>query len=239
MSFFSDLKNDASIQESKDSVGGGFSPRPSGVYPATIKIVYADTTKDGAKTLSIICSLEDDTEYKETLYLTDNTGKHFYTSDDGKKSYRHGYVIADSLASLTTGYSLADQDTEQKVVNVYNFEQQKEVPTQVACLTALHDKKVILGIHLQQTIKKKKEGNTWVDTNEVKQQNVIDKVFHAESGKTVNEFKAKAENADFIETWKSKWTGQVVDKTKGKATNTGTSGAPKAAASKPTSSLFT
>jgi hypothetical protein len=154
-----------------------------------------------------------------------------------------GFTTVNDLALLTTGQPLANAETENKVIKLWNKEQEKEVPTEVPCITALHGKPVKLGILEEITFKQVKDANgNYQDTSETRTSNVINKVFHASTGKTVNEYKAKVETAEFINKWKEKWDGKPNDKTAGKTPKGVTTGRTSAAAptstGKPTSSLF-
>lgn len=238
MSALAALKYDDDVKETKDTVGGGFSVRASGIYDATIKMAYLGKSSGGAMSLPCIFDI-DGSEYRETLYLTSKDGKPYYTDKDGAKQYLAGFLNGDALALLTTGKPLADCVTERKVVKLYNFEQKKDVPTEVDCLVGLLGGKVKLGVLQELSFKSVKQPDgTYKETNETREANVIDKVFHATSGKTVNEFRAKVAEAEFMPKWAEKWTGKVKDKTAGKTPAAGTPRTAQAATAKPTTSLF-
>ena len=238
MSLLAGLTTDESIKESKDSVGGGFTAKPSGIYDAVVKVAYITVAASGAKAVNLIADING-TEYRETIYITNKKGQNFYVSEDGTKNYLPGFTTVNDLALLTTGQPLANATTENKVIKIWNKDQAKEVPTEVPCITALHGKPIKLGILEEITFKQVKDANNnYVDTPETRTSNIISKVFHASTGKTVNEYKAKAETAEFIDKWKAKWDGQPNDKTAGKtpkgsasAQRTANATAPKAASS--------
>lgn len=237
MSALAALKYDDDVKETKDTVGGGFVLRESGICDATIKMAYLGTSTGGAMSLPCIFDI-DGSEYRETLYLTNKEGKPYYTDKEGAKHYLAGFLNGDALALLTTGKPLADCPTERKVINIRNFELKKDVPTQVDCLVGLLGHKVKLGIIQEKSFKSVKQPDgTYKETADTRETNVIDKVFHATSGKTVNEFRAKVAEAEFMPKWAEKWTGKVKDKTAGK---TPAAGSPRSStpAAKPTSSLF-
>lgn len=240
MSLLAGLTTDESIKESKDSVGGGFTAKPSGIYDAVVKVAYITVAASGAKAVNLIADING-SEYRETIYITNKKGQNFYLSEDGTKNYLPGFTTVNDLALLTTGQPLANAATENKVIKIWNKDQAKEVPTEVPCITALHGKPIRLGILEEITFKQVKDGNgNYVDTAETRTSNVINKVFHASTGKTVNEYKAKTETAEFIGKWKDKWDGKPNDKTAGK-TPKGSASAPRTAnatAPKAASSLF-
>ncbi len=238
MSALAALKYDDDVKETKDTVGGGFSVRTSGVYDATIKMAYLGKTTNNGTNLNCIFDV-DGSEYRENLFLADVTGKTYYTDKDGGKHYRQGFLNADALALLTTGKPLSDCATERKVVKLYNFEQKKDIPTEVECLVGLLGQKVKLGVLQELSFKSAKQPDgSYKETSETKESNVIDKVFHAATSKTVNEFRAKVAEAEFMPKWAEKWTGKVKDKTAGKTPAAGSPRTAQAATAKPTTSLF-
>lgn len=238
----SNLKYDETVQETKDTVGSSYAVKPSGVYPATVKVAYFEKSSKGALGLNLTFGLEDGSEYKETLYVTsgnDKGNKPYYTNKDGEKVYLPGFLNADAIALLITGKPLSECATERKVVKIYNYDQKQEVPTEVDCVTALHGQQVQLGIIQEKSYKsEKQQDGTYKETDETRETNQIDKVFHKDTGKTVNEYRAKVEQADFKAKWLERWNGKVKDKTTGKSPSGAVTGAPKAAQAKPASSLF-
>lgn len=242
MGVLANLTTDESIKASKDTVGGGYAPKPSGVYDATIKAAYLTKSTGGATAVNLIAVIGD-SEYRETVYITNKQGQNFYLDKNGgSKNYLPGFNTINDIALLTAQRELSQLDTERKVLNLWNSEQSKEVPTEVECITAMHGKPLKLGILEEITFKQAKNGNgVYVDTAETRSTNVISKVFHPANSKTVNECRAKAETADFINKWKAKWDGKPNDKTAGKAPQAATTGRTSAATpstTKTAASLF-
>lgn len=217
MGVLANLTTDETIKSSKDTVGGGYAPKPSGVYDGVIKVAYLSKSTGGATAVNLIVGIGD-SEYRETVYITNKEGKNFYIDkNDGAKNYLPGFNTINDIALLTAQRELSQLDTERKVVKLWNTEQAKEVPTEVECITAMHGKPIKLGILEEITFKNVKQGNEYVPSNELRTSNVISKVFHPTNNKTVNECRAKAETAEFIDKWKAKWDGKPNDKTVGKA----------------------
>ena len=217
MGVLANLTTDDSIKGGKDTVGGGYAPKPSGVYDGVIKVAYLSKSTGGATAVNLIVGMGD-SEYRETVYITNKEGKNFYIDkNDGAKNYLPGFNTINDIALLTAQRELSQLDTERKVVKLWNTEQAKEVPTEVECITAMHGKPIKLGILEEITFKNVKQGNEYVPSNELRTSNVISKVFHPTNSKTVNECRAKAETAEFIDKWKAKWDGKPNDKTTGKA----------------------
>jgi hypothetical protein len=239
MSLLSNLTTDASIEEERDSVGGG-GALESGLYNATVTLAYVQPAASGAIGIVLHFKTEDDKVIRSTQYVTSGTakgGKNTYERD-GKTYYLPGFLIVNSLAQLTVGKELPQLDTEEKVVNVYNTEAKAEVPTKVPMLMDLIGKEITIGL-LKQVVDRtaKSDDGKYLPTGETREENEIDKFFQAESKLTNAEIKANATEPTFIHTWDKKWTGVTRDR----STKTGgTAGAPKGAAGakKPATSLF-
>lgn len=240
MSLLSALASDASIAQESDSVGGN-SALESGLYP--MKIVMAYLNKAGSGALGLVLTLKTGSrEVRQTLWMTSGTakgGKNYYEKD-GEKHFLPGFNHANALALLTNGVEISAMETETKVVKVYSPEAKAEVPTKVDVLTDLLGKDILVGLIKQKVDKTKKNDNgIYMATGETREENEIDKLFRAEDRMTTSEIRAGSETATFVDTWDAKWSGLTKDKSKGVAANSGTFGAPAAAASKkPATSLF-
>ena len=248
MSLLANLKTQDDIATAKDSVGGGGGPVESGLYNSVVSLAYLTTSSGGAIGLVLHLKTDGGRDLRQTLYMTSGTAKgvkNYYEDKQGQKLYLPGFTLANSLAQLTTGMEIGDLETETKVVNVYSYEAKAEVPTKVEVFTDMLNKEILVGV-IKQTVDKNQKGDDgkYYPTGETREENEIDKFFHAESRKTVAEFQAKAEEAVFVNTWDQKWTGKVRDKTSKDAKGgTGTAGAPRtagasAAGGKPKTSLF-
>lgn len=198
---------------------GGFVTYPTAVYDAVIKMAYAGKSPAGALNLTIIADL-DGKEFRETIYVTNKAGENTYPDkqDAKKKQLMPGFITVNDLCLLTTGVGLNEQDTEEKMVKIYNATEKKEVPTAVEALTGLIGQKVKLGILRTKSFKQKKnDSGAYVDTAETRLENSIDKVFHAESGRTVTEYLHEVDPGEFMPAWDAKNKGVDRDKTIGAA----------------------
>lgn len=244
MSFLKSLKSDESIQNESDNLGGG-GLLESNAYLLEIKLAYITTADSGAVALNIRANTEDGKEVRQQFYMTSGTAKgckNYYEDRNGEKKYLPGFLTANSLALLTTGKEISDQDTEEKVVALWSNTAKAEVPTKVPMLMDMLGKQVIAGILKQTVDKTKKNDQTgeYEPTGETRDENEIDKLFQASTRRTTAEIRAGAETGVFIDSWKAKWEGKVKNKTKGNNGSGAKAGAPKPAATstKPTSSLF-
>ena len=240
MSFMTNLATDSTIEDEKDSVGGGSRIVESGLYETKVNMAYLQKSKGGA--LGLFLTLQaGEKEIKQTLWMTSGDAKgnkNFYLDKNGDKKYLPGFNTANSLCLLTLGKEIAQMEPEQKVVNVYSPEAKAEVPTKVDVLTDLLGQEVLAGV-LKQTVDKttKNDSGVYVPTGETRDENEVDKFFRAADRKTTAEIRAQAD-ASFADTWEKKWTGQTKDRTTKNIGAGAKAGAPAQAAKKPTTSLF-
>lgn len=229
MSLLKNLTSDAGITAEKDSVGGGSRILESGLQLATVTLAYVTTSSGGA--VGLVIGLKTDAgELRSTVYMTSGTAKgakNFYEKD-GEKFYLPGYLLANSLCLLTVGKEISELETEQKLVNIYNYDAKAEVPTKVDMLMDLLGQKIYAGI-LKQTVDKNKKNETtgkYEPTGETREENEIDKFFRAKDKLTTAEIRAKVTEAVFADTWAEKHTGQTRDKSTKSGAN-GKAGAPR------------
>lgn len=237
MSKLKSLAYDNDIEQDGDKLGGGFSALESGVYKMTVKLAYTSESKNGALGLHLTFETEHGQEYRETLWMTNREGKNFYVKD-GEKRYLPGFTTADHIALLTTQKSISQLDTEELTVKLYNYEAGTEIPTKVDALKEMMGKEVKLGILKTRENKTKynESKGIYEPTDEIREVNSINKVFHPVSNRTVPECRAEQEEAEFINAWLTKFEGQTIDKTVD-VKKSGKSGSPKSA-STPRQSLF-
>lgn len=232
------------LEEAQDRLGG-FSPFDSDIYTGKIKAFYAGTSSQGATFVAMVVDVGG-REYRETVYVSDKKGQNFFLNKDDKtkKVPLPGFTIIDDICLITTGKPLSEQETEDKVINIYNFEAKKDEPKSVPMLTEVIGKDISLGILKILENKSKKDGDNYVVTAETREINNIDKVFHPEMKLTVAEARNGAEEAKFWDAWESKNKGQTRDKREIKdgagdsGRPTRTPGAAPTAGAAPGKSLF-
>ena len=246
MSIFGNLTNEG-LEETTDRLGG-FQIRATDIYPATIKAAYAGQSAGGARNVTIVVELPDG-EYSETIYVTNKKGENWFLNqnDKSKKVPLPGFTTIDDICLVTTGKSLAEQDSEEKVVKIYDFDERKELPKAVPMLVDLIGQTLFLGI-VQQTVDKNQKNDStgeYEPTGETRDENVIEKVFHDPSKMTVVEARQGATEPVFFEKWLSKNKGNIRNKAKGTDGKGAQSGRPGGGApqsgnggQKKTSSLF-
>ncbi len=236
MSFFSKLKSEG-LEESQDRLGG-YAAKETDIYTGKIKMAYAGKAKSGAQSVTIIQD-QNGSEYRETIYVTNKKGENWFANKDdpSKRVPLPGFTIMDDICMVTVGCSLAEIETEEKMVKIYDPDQKKELPKAVQVLTPLLGQEVSLGIRKILENKTKKEGDEYVATSEERTTNVIEKVFHTETKMTVAEGRQGLDAGVFWDAWLEKNKGQVQDKRTIKdgvqgaptAGRTGTGAPPKAA----------
>lgn len=245
------------LEEEQDRVGGASRTLDSDIYKFEILAAYMGKSASEATSVSFILKdKKSGTEFKPTIYVTSGKAKGcktYYTKKDeaaGKETNYPlpGFLVANGMCELTTGTALSEQETEEKVVKIYNFDSKSEVPTKVQMLVNLVGKEVYAAV-LRQTVDKTKEtspgSGVRAATGETRDENEIDKVFCAREGyehMTQTEIKAKRADdtveASFFKTWLEANQGKTRNKAKGGGA--GTAGAPGKvpAAGKPKSGLF-
>lgn len=226
---FGKLSNEG-LEESQDRLGG-FSPYDSGIYTGKIKAFYAGASAQGAQFVAIIAELAGK-EYRETFYVTNKKGENFFLNKDDKtkKVPLPGFTIVDDICLITTGKPLSEQETEDKMISLYNFDTKKEEPKSVPMLTEVIGKEISLGILKILENKSKDDGTgNYVTTADTREVNNVDKVFHPEMKLTVAEARNGAEEAKFWDAWDNKNKGQTRDKREIKD-GAGESGRPQRAA---------
>lgn len=231
MSFLDSAEYEAGNAVEKDVVGGGFKSLPSGIYGFDVLLAYCGKSKGGAKFVQLeLKEVDTDNKRRFTIYVSNKEGSIKYKNKKtGALEYLPGFLTIDSLCLLTVGKPLVQLQSqiEKKMINLYNFELKREVPTEVDMLMPLIGQRIKAGI--LETIENKSAKNPYTGvyepTNEKRTINEIDKFFRDRDDKTVGEIVGKKEKAEFIETWKTKWDGVPNDKYKAVA-QAGNSGVP-------------
>lgn len=237
MSLLNNIKKSDNQEVQQDVIFKGTGGTlPTGAYPAKIKLAMLKESQKGALALELHLEIEGKI-VRETIYFTNVKQETYYTKD-GKNYPLPGYTTVNDISLVTTGTYIEDQDTEEKTVELYDFDAKAEIPKQVNCVTAMHGKDLIVGLYEEQTFKqaKNESTNVWEDTEELRQANTINKVFN-EDGFTVQELIAEADEATFINDWKENYDGQLIDRTKGKKPKA-SKPSLKPGAAKPKGSLF-
>lgn len=228
MGMFAKMKTEG-LEKTEDRVGGGFAAIATDVYDAKIGMLYITEAASGAKAANLIATINGQ-EYKEIFYFTTRNGDiHYVDKQDAKKKHPlPGFTTLNDICLLVTGEALDAQDehVEEKMVNIYNYDARKEVPTAVPVITSLTGGDIKLAITRIKEFKQKKDEDSGVyeDTLETRTINELSQVMHSDTGRTVNEYLHEVDPGEFMPAWLKAHQGKDRDKTLGKTGGAGTSG---------------
>ena len=236
----------ANVEKDADYVVGASKTLAAGIYPATLINLFVRNSPGGATGIVTQWKLDDGQEYSETVYITTRAGKPTYVDKrTGKDKFLPGYQMVDDICLLLGDTPLNQTFFENKIVKIYDYTAQKDVPTEVPVATKLLGKKANLCIvNVKKNKQVKDADGNYVSTAEEYSTNELEKVLSSER-KTANEVRANGDAA-FANTWDSVHTGTVRDKRTIKDQTTGsnpTAGTAGTAASStgnaaPAKSLF-
>lgn len=204
MSMFKNLSTD-NLETQTDQLGG-FTLFDSGLYPAKIKMIYITTSDNGAMAANLVAELEGGKEYRETFWITNKKGENFYLNkqDSSKKVPLPGFTHINDIALITTGSPLAELDSSEKVVRLWDREAGALVARSVPCIDGVEDGEIILAI--QKTLANKTEkqaDNSYAEIAETREYNEVNKVFHPETRQTIVEA-MNGQDASFIDSWEKR-----------------------------------
>lgn len=240
----SNLKSNPAVETESDNLGGGSRNVESGLYDMTVEVAYIGTSAGGATSLNLQLKGDDGSEVSQTLWVASGNAKGnktTYKDKEGKEHNLPDFNHANALCLLSIGKELGDLDTEEKVIKLFDFDARKELPKAVPMVTELLGARIKAGI-IKQIVDKnaKNDAGVYVPTGEVREENVIDKMFREKDGLTVAEIRAKSTEAEFCTKWKEKWTGVTRDRSTPTAGKGAVAGSPAASggAAAPATSLF-
>lgn len=234
---FDNLSTDG-LEKSKDTLGG-FQVRDTDAYKGIIKAIFAGKADSGAQNVTVVFTLEDGSEYSETVYVTNKQGQNWYANkqDSSKKEPLPGFTRINELFLATTGKPINQQTWVTKQFKVWNKEAGEALPTAVQMAEDALNKEVLFTLTKEIVDKTKKEGSQYVPTGETREQNVFTQVFDPVSRKSVNEA-IEGKDAEFLDKWLARNKGKTFDKAKGNKGNGqqgGNSGRPPASGAGPAS----
>lgn len=211
------LKTSEDIQDEVDSLGSFI--LDSNLYDFAVDMVYLDQSKGGAISSNWIFKDAEGKTLRQQLWMTSGQAKgclNYYVDKNDKKQYLPGFLQANGICQLSIGKEISELATEKKVVQVYDFELRKEVPTEKEVLTELIGAPITLGI-IKQIVDKnvKNDDGEYVPSGDTREENVIDKVFRTKDGLTMAEIKAGVTEAEFKQKWADKNIGTVRNRAKG------------------------
>lgn len=222
MSIFSSFKNqDVKIETVKENVGGGvkFGVVDTDIYTATIKQAYVSTYKGGAMAINLELLTDSGNLIRNQQWVTSGTAKgckNYYVDKNGKNQYLPGYNLINDICVLAADTELSDVDTEERAVQVYDFKQRKQVSKPHQVIVDLLGQKITLAIQKVIEDKNVNDGNgNYIASGETREINEIAKAFCAEDQVTLTEKKSGLTEASYLNSWKERNKGNVVNKSKG------------------------
>lgn len=208
---FGNAASELAGTEKEKDVLGGRQLFPTGVYEGTLDVAYASKSSGGATAINLVVDIGGK-KHKDTIYVSNKQGG-FTFQKDGKKYPLPGFSLINALSKLVAGKELHELTFEKKLVKIWNYEKKAEVPTEVEVAMELVSQPVKFGIEIHRENKNvKDQTGAYVPTAEIREFNVITRVFHPTTGQTAAEYNAQAP-AEFMALWAKEMTGKVIDKT--------------------------
>ena len=206
------------IELKETSLGGGSFLWDTNVYKCIVDMAYFDQSAGGAHSLNLTLLNSDGKQLKHRLWFTNKKEEvHYLNTRTGEKAYLPGYVSANNLALIITGEDINElfDKSEKKMVNVYDFKDKKEKPTEKDVATSLLGKQVKAAIQLQ-TVNKMAQGDNgkWVNTEETKDENDIKEFYFEDSDLTVVEKSKGATEALMMPKWIKRNEGKKINRVK-------------------------
>ena len=200
--------------EERDSLGGQ-QLLGTDLYEVTVSNFFQHESESGAKYIVLEGVTADGKKIKFLEYVSNKKGEVTYEKE-GETYFLPGYNKMNGIAMLASRKELSGLEWEQKQVKLWSKAAGGEVLTPVPVATNMIGKKVILGILEQSVNQTQKNDSTGkyepIHAGDgvplVKDENVIDKAFDAETKKTIPELRAKAESPVFYKEWQEKYVGK-------------------------------
>ena len=214
---FENLNTDEQVQEVEDKLGG-FQILQSDPYKFVVDTAYVGESDSGAGFLDLSLINEDGITYKERVYFTSGKEKgqkpYYIDKKTKEKQWLPGYNIANAITTFTMDMPITEavRKTKEKTLNIYDPDSKKEKPTKVPVLMGMLQKEIGLGILKQVQNKTINREGKYVPIPETREVNVIDRVFHPETGCTITEHNAGEEAGTFIDKWTAKNSGVTQDR---------------------------
>lgn len=214
MSLFANMTNDG-LEKTGDSLGGSYGPVDTDIHSGVITMAYAIQSAKGAHAMVLDFDLNGK-HYNETIYFTNRAGENFFIDKQSKKKVpMPGYTTVNDICLLATEEPLADQEFQEKAVDIYDKEEKKKVPKAVMVATGMLQKPISLAIIkcLESKTVYDEAKDEYIPTEETRDTNYIAKAFHTESKLTVTEAEAGKEEGVFWGAWLERNPpGKVFDK---------------------------
>ena len=223
------LKLDNTVEnQDEDFIPGGDFTLPTGLYPMQVDMAYMGESQAGAVSVTVhLKEVGSKRTLRETFYVTtrkaaDGSRRNTYVD---KRTQQNrplpGMASANALAQVTCGGLKLHQLTpEEKVIKLWDYTANAEVPTPVPALTAMIGQPVLVAVVRKRENKRTKVGNKYVNTNEARTFNEVQKFLHP-NGASVAEANAGVEDRPFRTKWESSYDSDYVQDSFIPVANTG------------------
>lgn len=240
---FANKKGVKSEKVEDDFIRGG-GVLDTDIYPATIKYAYlGKAANSDARNLTLSLMINGK-EVTKSIWMTNRNGDVTYKDKrSGEDKNLPGFNQVNGLAMLLLSREIGELDVEEKTLNLYDFDAQKELPQAVDCFVELHGLELQVAVQRQTVDKTSKNESTgdYEPTGETREENEFVKFFPAERLVTISEVAqfvkslggdfdevlgdgeiGKAisnmeDDGDYATKWLEKNRGNVWDKSKGKS----------------------
>lgn len=222
MSTIAALQLGADVEKQEEDVivtGGGFT-LDTGLYPMVIENAYLEKTDSGAMMMHVHLKRKAGGNqvyrFKNCIVSGDAKGNKptYFDAKTKKNRPLPGYSQMDQICKIAADIPLSQIEPEKKLIKLWDFDVGAEVPREMPVVTQIIGQEILAGIQFRRENKRANQNGEWVDTNEAREFNELDKVFYPD-GFTVTEKAAEAEEAVFVEKWAKAFPdGTVVDKFK-------------------------
>lgn len=233
-------KKSAEATVEQDFVGGGL--LDSDIYAAKLKAAYqSNSASSKAVAINFVFDVNGK-EVNEQIWVTNGQGGITYKDKrSGEERNLPGFNQVNSLCMLLTGKSLGEQNVEDRVVKIYDFDAKKQIPKSVPCFVDLHDLDVDIAIqkHVIDKTEKNASTGTYEPTGETREVNKVVKFFSGnrvtisevaqfigDMGSDIDSVKGNGEllravsktpAGEFAPKWLENNKGKVINKSKGAA----------------------
>lgn len=191
----------------KERVPTGKGAIDSNYYPAIIEYAYLTESQNGA--IGVVTSVKvkvngNEVTKGETLWITNRNKENFYKDKDGKKVVMPSFQTLTDIFGLITNNPIEgiEDDLEERVIKVYDFEAKAEIPTQVNMITSLVGAPI--GVLIQKVLRNKTAkqlDGSYADTAEFYETNQFAKFVDIETGLTLTEAIAGQTEPTFKTAW--------------------------------------
>ena len=195
------------------SIGSKYDPVESGVYKGcTVTEAYLHKDKNNI-VKQHMCYEVNGSEVSESFVVMKNGKQTEVDSKTNKEKLLWGRAAAAEVNFLIASMDIDAITKNQKVIQLYDFEQGGKVDTTVVELAELIGKPIDLAILKTRRNKMKKVGDKFVATPDENIGNRVKKHARTSDGKTMAEIKANTD-AEFMTEWANTYKGKTLDQYK-------------------------